>query len=83
MYDIEIKKGQCFRYDLWFGGEPPPTVIWERKDGVINAETDPARYWNVCLFLNVGGYGMRDGRTFGVSKERGYGVVTKKGVEEW
>ena len=44
MYDIEIKKGQCFRYDLWFGGEPPPTVTWERStDGVVNNETDPAR----------------------------------------
>ncbi len=43
MYDIEIKKGQCFRYDIWFGGEPPPIVTWERKDGIINSETDPAR----------------------------------------
>ena len=43
MYDIEIKKGQCFRYDIWFGGEPPPAVTWERKDGIINSETDPAR----------------------------------------
>jgi len=33
MYDIEIKKGRTFRYDLWFGGEPPPNVTWE-KDGV-------------------------------------------------
>jgi len=40
MYDIEIKKGQTFRYDIWFGGEPPPTVTWERHDGVINPEND-------------------------------------------
>ena len=38
MYDIEIKKGQTFRYDIWFGGEPPPSVTWERHDGVINPE---------------------------------------------
>ena len=40
MYDIEIKKGQTFRYDIWFGGEPPPAVTWERHDGVINPEND-------------------------------------------
>ncbi|XP_023324296.1 twitchin isoform X2 [Eurytemora carolleeae] len=40
MYDIEIKKGQTFRYDIWFGGEPPPSVTWERHDGVINPEND-------------------------------------------
>ena len=40
MYDIEIKKGQTFRYDIWFGGEPPPTVTWERADGVINPDND-------------------------------------------
>ena len=31
MYDIEVRKGRTFRYDLWFGGEPPPTVFWERR----------------------------------------------------
>ena len=41
MYDIEVKKGRTFRYDLWFGGEPPPTVIWERKGVVIQPEEDP------------------------------------------
>ena len=40
MYDIEIKKGQTIRYDIWFGGEPPPHVTWERKDGVINPQRD-------------------------------------------
>ena len=40
MYDIEIKKGQTFRYDIWFGGEPPPAVTWERHDGVINPDND-------------------------------------------
>merc|ERR1740128_606419 len=40
MYDIEIKKGQTVRYDIWFGGEPPPHVTWERKDGVINPQRD-------------------------------------------
>ena len=23
------------RYDIWFGGEPPPTVTWEREGTVI------------------------------------------------
>ena len=31
MYDIEIKKGRTFRYDIWFGGEPSPTITWERN----------------------------------------------------
>ncbi len=31
MYDIEVKKGRTFRYDVWFGGEPPPTATWERR----------------------------------------------------
>ena len=35
MYDIEIKKGRTFRYDLWFGGEPPPTVTWEKDETAI------------------------------------------------
>jgi len=35
MYDIELKKGHTFRYDIWFGGEPPPTVTWEREGTVI------------------------------------------------
>ena len=38
MYDIEIKKGHTFRYDIWFGGEPPPTVTWEREGVVIQPE---------------------------------------------
>ena len=38
MYDIEIKKGHTFRYDIWFGGEPPPTVTWEREGAVVQAD---------------------------------------------
>ena len=26
------------RYDIWFGGEPPPTVTWEREGAVIQPE---------------------------------------------
>ena len=38
MYDIEIKRGRTFRYDIWFGGEPPPTVIWERNGSKVVAD---------------------------------------------
>jgi len=38
MYDIELKKGHTFRYDIWFGGEPPPVVTWERGGSVIKAD---------------------------------------------
>lgn len=30
MYDITLKKGRPIRYDIWFGGEPAPTVEWVR-----------------------------------------------------
>ena len=38
MYDIEVRKGRTIRYDIWFGGEPPPTVIWERNGTVIQPD---------------------------------------------
>ena len=38
MYDIEVRNGRTFRYDLWFGGEPPPTVSWERNGARISAD---------------------------------------------
>ena len=38
MYDIEIKKGHTFRYDIWFGGEPPPLVTWEREGAQVQAD---------------------------------------------
>ena len=44
MYDIEIKKGHTFRYDIWFGGEPPPTVTWEREGSVIQPEQASIKY---------------------------------------
>ena len=31
MYDITLKKGRPIRYDIWFGGEPSPTVEWTRN----------------------------------------------------
>ena len=31
MYDITLKKGRPTRYDIWFGGEPAPTVEWTRN----------------------------------------------------
>ena len=38
MYDIEIKKGRTFRYDIWFGGEPPPTITWERNGVTVKKD---------------------------------------------
>ncbi len=31
MHDITLKKGRPIRYDIWFGGEPAPTVEWIRE----------------------------------------------------
>ena len=35
MYDMTLKKGRPIRYDLWFGGEPAPTVEWIREGRTI------------------------------------------------
>jgi hypothetical protein len=34
MYDIVVKRGRPFRFDIWYGGEPPPSVTW-LKDGEV------------------------------------------------
>ena len=31
MQDLTLKKGRPIRYDLWFGGEPAPSVEWIRE----------------------------------------------------
>ena len=31
IHDITLKKGRPIRYDLWFGGEPAPSVEWSRE----------------------------------------------------
>uniref|UniRef100_A0A0K2U6Y3 Uncharacterized protein n=1 Tax=Lepeophtheirus salmonis TaxID=72036 RepID=A0A0K2U6Y3_LEPSM len=40
MYDITLKKGRPIRYDLWFGGEPAPTVEWLRDGRPIPTDKD-------------------------------------------
>ncbi|QQP56543.1 Uncharacterized protein FKW44_001237 [Caligus rogercresseyi] len=40
MHDIEIKKGRTFRYDIWFGGEPAPSVTWERNGSTLTSDSD-------------------------------------------
>ena len=29
--DLTLKKGRPIRYDIWFGGEPAPSVEWIRE----------------------------------------------------
>ena len=38
MYDIEIKKGHTFRYDIWFGGEPAPSCEWMRNGRTLTSD---------------------------------------------
>merc|ERR1711963_596319 len=38
MYDITIKKGRPIRYDLWFGGEPAPSVEWIREGRTLGTD---------------------------------------------
>ena len=38
MYDITLKKGRPIRYDLWFGGEPAPTVEWLREGRTLGPD---------------------------------------------
>ena len=40
MFEIRELKQQIPRYDIWFGGEPPPSVTWLREDVVIKEDTD-------------------------------------------
>ncbi len=38
IYDITLKKGRPIRYDLWFGGEPAPTVEWIRNGRTLTSD---------------------------------------------
>jgi len=38
IYDITLKKGRPIRYDLWFGGEPAPTVEWLRDGRTLGSD---------------------------------------------
>jgi hypothetical protein len=53
MYDIEIRKGRTFRYDLWFGGESPPSVTWERNGCVIQPDSDENREENNRITIDL------------------------------
>ena len=35
IHDITLKKGRPIRYDIWFGGEPAPSVEWSREGRVL------------------------------------------------
>ncbi len=47
MYDITVKKGRPFRFDIWFGGEPAPTATWI-KDGTQTCSNSD--YMKIELF---------------------------------
>ena len=51
MYDITLKKGRPIRYDIWFGGEPAPSVEWTRDGRTIgpDANTSLELYIKVSL----------------------------------
>ena len=36
--DLTIKKGRPIRYDLWFGGEPAPSVEWIREGRTLGTD---------------------------------------------
>ena len=38
MHDITLKKGRPIRYDLWFGGEPAPSVEWIRDGRTLMSD---------------------------------------------
>ena len=40
MSDLKLKEGKPFRFDVWIGGEPSPTIEWFKDDvRVINDDT--------------------------------------------
>ena len=47
LIDFSEKKVKSFshRYDIWFGGEPPPTVTWEREGTVIQVGRVTSDLW--------------------------------------
>ena len=36
--DLTVKKGRPIRYDLWFGGEPAPSVEWIRDGRTLGTD---------------------------------------------
>ena len=36
--DLTVKKGRPIRYDLWFGGEPAPSVEWIREGRTLGTD---------------------------------------------
>ena len=58
MYDIELKAGKTIRYDIWFSGEPEPTVTWERDGCVLSVEDDPRT--SLELFTKNGIYAEKN-----------------------
>jgi len=66
MYDIEIKKGRTFRYDIWFGGEPPPTVTWERN----GLKVEPNERTSIEMFCKKTVYCERNSVLTVVKSER-------------
>ena len=42
---LKRKWTPSLRYDIWFGGEPPPTVTWEREGTVIQVGRVTSDLW--------------------------------------
>ena len=38
IHDLTLKKGRPIRYDLWFGGEPAPSVEWLRNGRTLGSD---------------------------------------------
>lgn len=38
IHDLTVKKGRPIRYDLWFGGEPAPSVEWIRDGRTLGSD---------------------------------------------
>merc|ERR1711981_1353311 len=38
IHDLTLKKGRPIRYDLWFGGEPAPSVEWIRDGRTLGSD---------------------------------------------
>ena len=40
LINLVVKKGQVIKYDIKYGGEPEPEVIWSLNDKEIKADGD-------------------------------------------
>jgi len=50
--NIIVKKGQVIKYDIKYGGEPEPEVIWKINETEIKHDGDRYKIIIILIFCN-------------------------------